>query len=120
MTDVIEIRDLRVTTIVGVLDHERTTPQDVSVDIAIERPFRAAVQRDDVTATTNYATVVALAEQTVQDGAFYLLETMADHVAAAVLAFDADVTSVTVSVVKLHPPVPQRIGSLGVRTTRTR
>ncbi len=49
----------------------------------------------------------------------HLLESLAGAIADAVLA-DAHVTSVTVAVRKLRPPVPYDVESTGVRLTRPR
>lgn len=120
MSDVIELRDLRVVAIVGALAHERLTPQPLALDIDLERDFEQAAAGDDLTATTNYADVLELIERLVVEGQFILLETLAVRVARAVLDHDAAVTAVTLSVRKLEPPVPQDIATVGVRTTQRR
>ncbi len=120
MNDVVELVDLRLDAIVGVLPHERVTPQPLRLDITFTRPFTLAAASDDLRWTTNYAAVIALAEDIVMAGQFLLLETLVVRVADAVLAFDEAVTSVMVRVAKLEPPVTQRIGTVGVATTRYR
>lgn len=120
MSDVIEIRDLRITTIVGALDHERVTPQVVSLDIDMYRSFDACAVGDDLTQTTNYALVIERCVEVVTSGAFILLETLVRRVADDILAFDPDVSSVAVRVRKVDPPVPQDVATVGAATTRTR
>ncbi len=120
MNDVVELVDLRLDAIVGVLPHERVTPQPLRLDITFTRSFTLAAASDDLRWTTNYAAVIALAEDIVMAGQFLLLETLVVRVADAVLAFDEAVTSVMVRVAKLEPPVTQRIGTVGVATTRYR
>lgn len=117
MSDVIELRGLRCRAVVGVLADERRRPQTIEFDLFIERSFTEAALNDDLAATTNYAEVLALVERVAVDGEFLLLETLAYHVAREVLAFDSAVTEVTVAVRKLHPPVPEDVGSVGVRTS---
>jgi len=117
MTDVILLDDLRLEAIVGVLDHERVTPQPLNVSLRIERDFATAAVHDDLRDTTNYADVLTLVEQVIQDGKFLLLETLVVRVGEAVLAFDEAIEGVEVTAKKLRPPVPQSISTVGVGTT---
>ena len=118
--DRIELRGLRVDAICGVLPHERTTPQPLELDIDIEADLAAAGASDDLTDTIDYGAVTATAAQVSTSLEPQLLEHLAERVASAVLALDARATSVTVSVRKLEPPVPERLATSGVRVTRTR
>jgi FolB domain-containing protein len=120
VSDVIELRGLRFSCIVGVLDHERVNEQPISLDIDIKRSFKRAVKGDDVLETTNYADILRLAKDVAVIGKFQLLETLADRVAKAILAYDDAITSVRVSVQKLEPPVGEDVSSVGVRTRRRR
>jgi dihydroneopterin aldolase len=117
VSDVIELRELRCSAVVGVLSEERERPQPLAFDIYVVRPFEEAAMNDDITETTNYATVLSLATQVASDGAFLLLETLAYRVAREVLAIDPLISSVTVAVRKLRPPVPEDVATVGVRTT---
>ena len=63
---------------------------------------------------------MTLAERIAVDGKFLLLETLCDRVASEILDFDSAITSVTVMVKKVVPPVPEDIASVGVRCTRKR
>ena len=117
MTDVILLDDLRLEAIVGVLDHERVTPQPISVSLEIERPFVLAAMEDDLRETTNYADILTLVERVIQEGKFLLLETLVVRVGEAVIAADGVISAVTVTAKKLAPPVPQSIATVGVRTT---
>lgn len=120
MSEVIELRELRCNAVVGVLDEERVHAQPLAFDIDIVRPFHTAVANDDLLATTNYATVLTLATRIAVEGGFVLLETLASRVAHEVLAFDDAITSVTVVVRKIDPPVDEDVASVGVRCTVSR
>ncbi len=63
----ITISDLRFSTIVGILDEERVTPQEVIADIEIEYLKEAGE-------FINYAEVAQLVEQMMQTEKFLLLE----------------------------------------------
>jgi 7,8-dihydroneopterin aldolase/epimerase/oxygenase len=117
VSDVIELRELRVSAVVGVLSEERDRPQPLAFDIDIERPLEEAAMSDDLAETTNYAEVLSLTTTVARDGAFLLLETLAYRVAREILAFDDAITSVTVAVRKLHPPVAEDVATVGVRCT---
>lgn len=120
MSDVIELRGLRISAIVGVLAEERERQQPLVLDIDFERPFRDAAASDDLLSTTNYADVMALAENIIVEGRFLLLETVVHRVAQAVLDFDHAIEWVKVRAHKVRPPVPQDVASLGVSCTLRR
>ena len=120
MSDRIELRELRCSAVVGVLPEERGRPQPLVFDFDIERPFVQAAAKDDLSATTNYAEVLAIASRVAVDGGFLLLERLAYRVAEEILDFDAAITSVTVAVRKVRPPVTEDVASVGVRCTLCR
>lgn len=118
MTDAIELRDLRIVTVCGVLPEERERPQPFALDLDLEVDLAAAGVSDDLDATVDYGAVTEAAV-TAASGGFHLLEAMAESVSEAVLA-DERIAAVTVSVRKLRPPVPFDLGSAGVRIHRMR
>jgi dihydroneopterin aldolase len=120
VNDVIELRGLRVSAIVGVLPEERDRDQPLLVDLDLARSFHEASSSDDLEATTNYAEVLSLAEGIAIEGHFLLLETLARRIAQAILEYDHAIESVRVRVHKLRPPVPQDVASVGVSCTVTR
>ena len=120
MSDVIELRGLRVNAVVGVLAEERERRQPLVIDLELVRPFREAAASDDLAGTTNYAEVLALAEAVVVEGHFLLLETLVHRVAEAVLDFDPAIESVLVRAHKPRPPGPQDVTSVGVACTLRR
>jgi dihydroneopterin aldolase len=117
VSDVIELRELRVSAIVGVLAEERERAQPLVFDLDLVRPFEEAAMNDDIAETTNYADVLTLASRTATEGRYLLLETLAYRVAYEILAFDGDIASVTVAVRKVRPPVIEDVASVGVRCT---
>jgi dihydroneopterin aldolase len=118
-TDVIELRGLRLRAIVGVLGWERRVPQPLELDLDVAVDLAAAGASDDLGDTVDYGALCARVERVVLDGRFLLLEALAEHVAAAVLAADPRIGAVTVGARKLEPPVPQALATCGVRVTRT-
>ncbi|MGB8179051.1 MAG: dihydroneopterin aldolase [Acidimicrobiales bacterium] len=120
MSDVIELRELRVQAVVGVLEEERDRAQPLALDIDVARPFEGASLHDDLAETTNYADVLQIATTVATEGAFLLLETLAYRVAREILSYDEGIASVTVAVRKLRPPVAEDVATVGVRCTVTR
>jgi dihydroneopterin aldolase len=120
VSDVIELREVRVVAIVGVLAEERERPQPLAFDLDIVRPFEGASINDDLAETTNYAEILALITRVADQGAFLLLETLVYRVAREILAFDEEIESVQVAVRKLRPPVAQDVASVGVRCSISR
>lgn len=118
--DVIELRGLRVAGIVGVLEHERTQPQPLDLDLDVGLDLSSAANSDDLADTVDYGALCAAAESVVTSTSFALLEALAQRIAVTVLAADARITSVTVWVRKVRPPVTQHLATSGVRVTRTR
>ena len=78
-----------------------------------------AIESDDIADTLDYGAVVELAGRVVATEHFNLLESLARRIADAVLS-DARVSSVTVAVRKLRPPVAAELATAGVRITRRR
>ncbi|HQT98900.1 MAG TPA: dihydroneopterin aldolase [Acidimicrobiales bacterium] len=120
MTDVIELRELRVSAVVGVLAEERNRPQPLVFNLDIERPFEAAAISDDLSETTNYAEVLAMTERVAREGSFLLLETLAYRLAHEILALDGAIEAVSVAVRKERPPVSEDVASVGVRCSLRR
>ena len=117
MNDVIELRELRCSAVVGVLAEERDRAQPLSFDLDLVRPFAEAAINDDIAETTNYADVLTLTTRVATEGRYLLLETLAYRVAYEILESDAEIDSVTVAVRKLRPPVVEDVASVGVRCT---
>lgn len=115
--DRIELRELRVTCVIGALAHERTAPQPLSIDVDLHADLSQAGATDDLSRTVDYGAVcdriVALCEEAQPQ----LLERLAELIAGELCGIDA-VTAATVTVTKLRPPVAADLGTSGVRITR--
>jgi len=116
-TDRIELRGLVLSGICGALPEERERAQPLELDIDVVADLATAGASDDLGDTLDYGSLVAAVEDVVATLRPVLLERMAEAVAAVVLT-DPRARSVTVVVRKLRPPVPQVLGTSGVRITR--
>lgn len=117
--DRVEIRGLRVEAVHGVGEQERSSPQPFELDLDLYLRQSAAAAHDELGRTADYARALDAVRDVLAGPPRQLLETLAEEVAAAVLADEA-VAAVTVAVRKLAPPVPQTLASAGVRITRRR
>jgi 7,8-dihydroneopterin aldolase/epimerase/oxygenase len=97
--DTIFLRDLRVTTIVGIWEWERRMPQVVSIDLDMAADIARAAATDDIKDTLDYKAVTRRIRGFVADSRFNLIETMA-HGIAGIITEEFGVAWVRVSVHK--------------------
>ncbi len=86
----------------GTLPAERELGQPFVVDIALECDLRAAGESDDLAQTVDYSEVYRLARGIVEGPPVKLTETVAERIAASVLASQPRVEAVRVRVTKPH------------------
>ncbi len=120
MTGRIEIRDLRVLGVHGVLPHERMRAQPFSVDVDVSFDVAAAAESDALGDTVDYGAVASSAAGVVSHRSFALLEALAAAIARQVLDEHPRVTRAEVVVRKVRPPVDVDVGSVGVRVVDER
>jgi 7,8-dihydroneopterin aldolase/epimerase/oxygenase len=118
--DRIELRDLRVLGVHGVLPEERERAQPFSVDLVAWVDMAAAQHSDDLSDTVDYGALAQLAADVVSRHSYQLLEALAGRLADAVLVSDSRLSAVAVTVRKLRPPLALDLASTGVRVYRTR
>ena len=118
--DHIELRGLRLVGRVGVLELERAQDQPLEIDLVLTADLAPAGASDDLADTVDYGAVCATVAAVVGDGHVALLERLAARVAEAVLAADARIDAVEVTVRKLRPPVPVDLATSAVRIRRDR
>lgn len=117
--DRVELRGLRALGTHGALPEERGRAQPFELDLDLFVDLRPAGRSDRLDDTVDYAAFAAAAVAVVEGPHAELIETLAERVAAAVLAAAGErATAVTVTVRKLRPPVALSLGSAAVRVTR--
>ena len=84
--DIVFIRELRVNTIIGVYDWERTVRQSVVLDLEMATDIRAAASEDALAHTLDYAAISNRLVDFIERSEFELVETMAEQVASIVLS----------------------------------
>lgn len=115
--DRIELRGLRVLGTHGVLPEEQSRAQPFEVDLDLEADLRPAGQSDLLADTVDYGALAERVAAVVSGERHALLEHLAARIADRVLD-DGRVSSVTVTLRKLRPPVPLDLASAGVRVVR--
>ena len=79
--DIIRIRGLRLSCILGVYDFERHAPRPVDLDIELVTDTRRAAATDDLSETVDYHQLRNRIADSLKQTSFLLLERLADHVA---------------------------------------
>ncbi len=99
--DIIFIRELKVTTLIGIYEREKRVPQTLQLDLEIALPNSRACYSDDINDALDYAKVVQHIQSVLSEGHFSLVETLAEHIAQIILK-DFNAPWVKVSVAKLQ------------------
>ena len=85
MSDQIQIRDLLLRAIIGINESERRNAQDVLINVTLWADTRAAGLSDDIDDAVNYRTITKSIINVVEGSRFYLVEKMAEEIAAICL-----------------------------------
>jgi dihydroneopterin aldolase len=99
--DIIFIRELKVTTLIGIYEREKCVPQTLQLDLDIALPDSRACFSDDINDALDYAKVAQHLQTVLSDGHFFLLEALSEHIAQIILN-DFGAPWVRVSVAKLQ------------------
>lgn len=83
--DAIQIRDLRIETLIGIHKRERHVAQTVSIDLEIGLPGTAVFKSDKVADTIDYEQVALKIRALAADGHYRLVETLAERIARLLL-----------------------------------
>jgi dihydroneopterin aldolase len=86
VTDTVSIRDLRVSTVIGVYEWERGIEQTLVFSVDMAANVAAAAASDDIADALDYSAVAQTIRTVVTDGKFQLIETAAERVAERLLA----------------------------------
>ena len=115
--DRVFIRDLSCRGILGIEPEERTTPQDVLVNLTLEADVRPAAASENIADAVNYRTVAEAVSDLVATGGFLLVETLCERIAVLCLK-DARVSACEVTVSK--PTALPAAAGVGVSIRRER
>lgn len=99
--DIIFLRELKLTTLIGVYEWEKLAPQTLQLDLDIAMPDNRACISDSIDDALDYAQVAQHIQTMLGEGHFSLLESLAERIAQIILK-DFNAPWVRVSVAKLQ------------------
>ena len=118
--DRITLSSMRYEGLIGATEEERVFPQMLEVDLVVEADLSAAAASDVLSDTIDYGLLVALTEQTVEQGGFTLLEGLAGALADGAMEVSPMIEAVTVRVRKLAVPMDVSMDHAEVQLRRQR
>lgn len=118
-TDSITLTGLRVNAHHGLYDFERENGQDFIVDVTVWLDLSGAASGDSIDRTIHYGELAVEVTEAVAADPVDLIETVAERVAAVVLAHEA-AERVQVTVHKPSAPIPVPFTDVAVSVTRSR
>ncbi len=95
----------------GVHEEEQIIGNEFEVNVDIEFPTNFII--NNLQQTVNYVDVYAIIQQRMMQSTL-LLETVAQELSVAIHSLDEKITSVSISIKKLHPPIAHFEGTVGV------
>lgn len=99
--DIIFLRELKITTLIGIYEWEKLVPQTLQLDLEIALPDNSASISDNILDALDYAKVARHIQTVLSEGHFSLLETLAEHIAQIIIN-DFNAPWVKVSIAKLQ------------------
>ena len=103
----------------GVLEFEKANGQEFSVDVVLETDIRAAAATDDLTRTIDYGVIAELVHAHITGEGYDLIETLAERIAAAVLAA-CSASAVEITVHKPSAPITVPFTDVSISIRRER
>ena len=119
MADSIVITGIRGLGYHGVFEEERLDGQEFSVDVRLTVDTSRAAKTDDLADTVDYGRIAGTVHALIVGEPVNLVETLAERIAEACLAF-VGVQRVRVVVHKPHAPIGVPFDDVEVRITRAR
>jgi len=114
--DSITLHPIDINTIIGVLPHERLTPQLVRLTLTLHLDLTLPGQTDSIDHTVDYARVIDCVTATCLGTSFLLIEKLADHLATTLLSQFALLHSVSIGLEK--PEAFNRAPTVRLQITR--
>jgi dihydroneopterin aldolase len=118
MTDRVFVQGLELYCVIGIQAWEREVMQKVRIDLQMTADCRPAAASDNASLTLDYRAVSKRVQHLVEGSSFQLVETLAEAIAAAILADFPRAGSVRVRVAK--PGAVRFSEAVGVEIERLR
>ena len=120
MADTLILKECRFDAKIGVFSNERSRFQPLSIDVELGLDTRASAKSDRMSDTVDYRTVHALIKKHIASAEYFLIETLAEKLAALILKKNPMLKSVTLTIRKPQPMKKRNGAWVGIRITRSR
>lgn len=104
----------------GVFPEENKLGQRFKVDLTVELDLKKAGQSDNLEHSVNYGELYELCKRVVEGETYKLVESIAENIAANILAQYNCISRCTVKVIKPDPPIPGHYRAVAVEIVRER
>jgi dihydroneopterin aldolase len=118
--DVIRIKNAQIYAYHGVASDEQNLGGKFEVDVDMRCDLSKAISSDNLTQTVDYEAVYAVILRTVTAKKYYLLEALANAIAAHLLESFLLMNEITVRIRKPHAPVKGVVDYVEVEVTKSR
>jgi dihydroneopterin aldolase len=105
--DIIFLRELRVSAVIGIYEWEQRVRQTLHIDLEMATDIRSAAASDAIEDTLNYKAVAERVVRFAEESRFQLIETLAERIATLVLT-EFRVRRIKVTVIKPGAVRPAR------------
>ncbi len=119
MASSIIIENIQLNAYCGVTETERSRPQPILVNLMVRCRNAPAFQSDQLHDTVDYGALVKCVRETGESQSFSLLEALTE-VLCCTLFQVFPLTQLKIWVRKVHPPIEDFTGTVGIRLLRTR
>lgn len=119
MQSAIEIKDLRIFAYHGVYPEERILGNRYLIDVMLKADISQAVTSDNLEDTINYAEVVSIVQNEMQETSL-LLEHVAGRILKKILLRWSQVSEASLKIAKQSPPIAATVGYCAIRLQMTR
>lgn len=111
----IQLHQLQFFSFHGLYEEERILGAPYEVNIEVSFPGEAAVTT--LEQTVDYVTIYEITRQQMSQPT-PLLETVTQNITEAIHQYNTQITGITINIKKLHPPIENFQGSVGVSYTK--
>lgn len=115
--DKIFIKGLRADALIGAYTHERIKKQPIILDLELAVDTRQAAASDNLADALNYDTLATRVKQVISQSQFYLIETLAEHIAQFIMR-EFNVKKIRLKIRK--PNVLADVDHVGIEIKRER
>lgn len=119
MASSIVVKGIQVSARCGVTETERHYPQPLLVDLIFQCPNQQAFQSDRLSDTVDYGSITRRIRDIGEGQTFSLIETLTEKICQTLFQ-EFPITHLKIWVRKIHPPLDNIKGSVGVHLTRSR